>query len=145
MRKRYRNAQWANAIIIFAIWSFFGVPFTLLHLWWYAVMVWSVAAFVSAIPWFVYLERDGDALRSTNFGFTKELNIHHVDRIYRRAGFGPYSEIWLSPKPGDTGDTIKLALGTYGYRGIKEIIDDVKSANPDVQLDGYTERLMKKA
>jgi hypothetical protein len=125
--------------------SCFGIPFVFWGLWWYALMSWGFAGLVSAIPWVVYLERDDDTLRSMNFGFKKELNIHHVARAYRGAGIGPYSEVWLSPEKGTSGDMIKLAVGTYGYRGIKEILEDVRHSSPQIQLDNYTEKLLQKA
>jgi hypothetical protein len=145
MRKRYRTAQLVNAIILFAIWSCFAVPFAVWGIWLYALICWGVAGLGSAIPWLVYLERDDDTLRSMNFGFKKELDIRHVAQAYRGAGMGPYSEIWLCPEKGTSGDMIKLAVGTYGYKGVKEILDDVTSASPQVQLDNYTEKFLKKA
>jgi hypothetical protein len=108
-------------------------------------MCWGTAAVVAVVPWFVYLERDGDTLRSMNFGFKKRLDIRYVAKAYRGAGVGPYSEIWLSPENGESGDSIKLAVGTYGYKGIKEILEDVRNSSPQVQLDNYTEKFLHKA
>jgi len=130
---------------MFALSSFLAVPLALFGSWWQAFMLWGFAGLVSTIPWVVYLERDDEILRSVNCGFKKELDIRHVAKAYRGAGIGPYSEIWLSPKAGESGDIIKLAVGTYGYKGIKEILEDVQSSSPQIQLDKYTEKFLQKA
>jgi hypothetical protein len=131
-------------VIFFALSSCMAIPLVLFRDWWPAIMMWGLAGLGSAIPWFVYLERDGDILLSHNFGSKRHLDIRKVANAYRGAGVGPYSEIWLSPEKGEAGDTIKLAVGTYGYKGIKQILDDVKSSSPQVRLDHYTAEFLQK-
>ncbi len=99
---------------------------------------------VGSIPRLLRLQDNDGTLEAIMPWKKLRMPITDITRIYRGAGVGPYGEIWIEGKDDQGNDTNAMRLGmmNFGYAAMKEILLDLKSKNPSIQLDKYVEKVM---
>jgi len=154
MIKRYKDEGKGVMAVSMILWGFFAIQFIAFGGWgkdW--IWGWIAAVFAllvgylfGSIPRLLRLQDNDGTLEALSPWKQLRMPIKEIVSVRRRRGVGPYGEIWIEGKDehGNNTNAMRLGMMNFGYRGMKELLLDLKEKNPDIQFDKYAEKIMRK-